>query len=250
MLTKNEAQNIASALASVPAGAPSLVIDAESRDETVALARAHGARVVIRPWQGFVATRRFALELAETPWTFMLDADERLDPALAHSLACVDAPKDTDGYRVARTTYVCGRPMLHGAWGREAPLRLFRTARATLVAQPAMGGSADVHERWVVRGATGTLAGSLLHDSYPTLRAYREKFERYTDLEARGRTGSWSAFARAFALAPLRAGWTLLRRGGWRDGWRGVFVALASAWYPVAVARKALRTAARDAVRA
>lgn len=230
------------ALASVPIGSPLLVIDAESQDATVEIARAHGATVVVRPWAGFVTTRSFALTHVATPWTFMLDADESLDFELAAVLRALEPAEMTDAYGFARATSICGRAMHHGAWGGEAPVRLFRTARARVVAEPASGGDAEVHEHWIVPGTTERLGGTLLHDSYPTIRAYREKFARYTTLEARGVAPSRGRLARACAVAALRFPWLLLARGGWRDGWRGVFVAGASACYPVAVAWKSIRS--------
>ncbi|MBD5634615.1 MAG: hypothetical protein IAI49_09070 [Candidatus Eremiobacteraeota bacterium] len=122
-------------------------------------------------------------------------------------------------------------------------MRLFRTARAVLVARPAAGGEAQLHERWTVAGGVGELAGTLSHYSYPTLAAYRSKFSRYTSLEARGVRPSLTAVARAVVVAALRMPWYLVVRGGWRDGWRGAFVCVASASYPVAVAFKALQNA-------
>jgi glycosyltransferase involved in cell wall biosynthesis len=217
-----------------------LVVDSESTDGTILVAREHGAQTIVRPWEGFVATRRFALGLVSTPWTFMLDADEVLEPELARELLALEPPADVDGYAVRRVTYLCGSPILHGAWGRERLVRLFRTARATLVAEPAAGGDADVHERWQVAGSPPELGGTLAHHSYPTVRVYREKFARYTELEARGIRGSAWHVMRESARALLRGPWLFLRRGGWRDGWRGAFVAFWSAAYPVAVAWKAL----------
>jgi glycosyltransferase involved in cell wall biosynthesis len=238
---KDEEHNLARALGSVPGGASVLAIDAESSDRSADIARANGARVVVRPWAGFVETRRFALSCVETPWTFMLDADEALDTSLAAALGALSPGDGTDGYAVRRATFFCGRPMLHGAWGADTPLRFFRTARASLVAEPVAGGAADLHERWTVPGATGLLDGTLLHDSYPTLGAYRTKFDRYTSLEARGLRGSPLPLLRELLLATLRVPYSLVVRGGWRDGWRGGYVALASAAYPVVVAWKALR---------
>ena len=225
----------------MPRGADVLLIDAESQDATVTLAREAGARVVVRPWAGFVATRRFALELVTTAWTFMLDADETLDRELAEAIAALAPAAPVDAYRVARMTYFCGRPIRHGAWGRESLLRLFRSERATLVAQPSAGGEAELHERWVVPGDVAMLPGMLLHDSYPTMRSYREKFSRYTTIEARGAKGSAARVLRAVVLAVARGAWHVVGRAAWRDGWRGIFVTLASAAYPVVVAWKAMR---------
>jgi hypothetical protein len=39
--------------------------------------------------------------------------------------------------------------------------------------------------------------------------------------------------------------WAILRYRGWRDGWRGVFVAASSAAYPAVVQFKALRRGPR-----
>jgi len=58
---KDEERNLARALGSVPQGARLLAIDAESSDRSVAIARRHGCEVVVRPWAGFVETRRYAL---------------------------------------------------------------------------------------------------------------------------------------------------------------------------------------------
>jgi glycosyltransferase involved in cell wall biosynthesis len=241
LLTKNEARNLPAALDAIPHGARVLVVDAESSDRSVLVARERGAQTIVRPWAGFVATRRFALELVSTPWTFMLDADEVIEPELARALVALDPPSDVHGFTVRRVTYLCGQPILHGAWGAERLLRLFRTEQACLVAEPAAGGDADVHERWQVAGPTPTLAGILAHHSYPTIAIYREKFARYTALEARGVRGSLARLIRTGAVAVLRAPWLFFSRAGWRDGWRGAFVAFWSAAYPVAVAWKALR---------
>jgi glycosyltransferase involved in cell wall biosynthesis len=229
------------ALASVPSESRALVVDAESTDATASLARERGARVVVWPWAGFVATRRYALALVDTGWTFMLDADEALDGPLRATLAALEPPDDVDAYAIPRTTFFCGRPIRYGPWGADAPVRLFRTERATLVAEPAAGGTADLHERWTVPGHVGRVEGTLAHDSYPTFASYRTKFARYTSLEAAGMRGSPFALARAIAVAALRAPWYLIVRSGWRDGWRGAFLAFSSAAYPMVVAWKALR---------
>lgn len=239
VLTKNEAANIGACLRSLPRGVRTLVVDAESTDATRALAEAAGARVIVRPWEGFVAARRAALAMVETPWALFIDADERLDAILR--AAVVDAPSDgAVAYEILRTTEFCGRPMRGAGWGGEPLVRLFRRDRVRLEARPAAGGHAELHERWVADGPVSRLAGRLEHRSYPTLADYRRKFARYTTLEARGVAPSpWRA-AGALALAVLRAGWLYVGKGGWRDGWRGAYISLMSAFYPAVVQLKAL----------
>ena len=237
----NEAENVPGALAGLPAGSPVLVVDAESSDDTVLLARAGGAEVVVRPWAGFVATRRFALTCVKTPWTFMLDADEALDDALRDAVLEANPPPNVDGYAVRRVTFFCGRPITGCGWGDEAPLRLFRTERALVMAQPAAGGQAEVHEAWRVDGDVRRLGGTLLHYSYPTRAAYWAKFDRYTSLEAAGLKPTLFGAVRTIVTAGVRFPWFFFARGGYRDGWRGAFIAYASALYPVVSLWKAMK---------
>jgi len=232
---------LARVLDSVPAGVPLLVIDAESSDQTQALATARGAQVIVRPWPGFVEARRFALGQVRTPWTFMLDADETLDAELRAAVAAASPEPATGGYVMRRTTFFCGQPIVGCGWGDEAPLRLFRTSGARLVARPAGGGEADVHEEWLVEGAVDRLAGTLLHDSYPTVSAYWAKFDRYTSIEARGLKPVGVRAVVTLLTALARLPWLFFVKRGYLDGWRGAIIAAGSAFYPVAVLWKAAR---------
>jgi glycosyltransferase involved in cell wall biosynthesis len=217
-----------------------LVIDAESTDATVALAQAAGATPLVRAWNGFVEARRFALTQVRTPWTFMLDADERLGAALQEALTAAQPSEAVAGYTVRRTTYLCGRPIQGAGWGNEVLLRLVRTDQTRVSGAPAAGGSAELHERLRVEGELGALNGTLLHDSYPTLASYWRKLHAYTDIEARGLPPSTLGFARAAVLVPPRAFWLYAWRGAWRDGWRGFVVSCGSALYPALATAKAL----------
>jgi glycosyltransferase involved in cell wall biosynthesis len=244
VLAKNEAARLPRALAAVVSVARLYVVDAESTDATVALARAHGAEVVVRPWEGYVATRRRALREVTTPWTWMLDADEYADAELVAAVAALD-PADTahDAYAVVRDTMLAGRVVRACGWSGERLVRIVRTERATLVARPAAGGTADLHEHWVVPGAVGTLPGRLVHESYPTYASYFAKFARFTSIEAAGAPRSLARLLRAALAAPIRFARGLLGHGALLDGPRSWFVAYWSALYPIVVAWKALRGA-------
>lgn len=216
---------------------PVFVLDHESTDSTVALAQARGARVAVRPFQGFVTARRFALSQVQTPWAFMIDADERPDGRLRQAI--LDASGGADGYEVSRTTYFAGKPVR--MWSNEHLLRLFRTDRVRLQAQPAAGGQAELHERWVCESAVSVLEGTLEHYSYADAAAYRRKYDEYTSVEARGIRGSMLRAAMQSFAVPLRFARALFFRGAILDGGAGVFVAWYSALYPAVVQWKALR---------
>jgi glycosyltransferase involved in cell wall biosynthesis len=225
------------ALTSLPRGIHVLVLDACSRDHTVAFARGAGAEVLQREWTDFVDARRFALSCVRTPWVLMIDADEALDDVLREAIAGCSA--QADGYTIKRTTYFCGRPMR--LWRNEPLLRLFRVGRAALEANPAAGGSAAIHERWTSDGHIENLPGTLLHFSYPDYASYRAKYDTYTTVEAHGIRKSVAGFAGAWFHGALKFWWLFLAKGAVLDGPRGTYVAYKSAMYPAVVAWKALR---------
>ncbi len=225
-------------LASIPRGARIFVLDAESEDATVAIAQRAGADVERRRWAGFVDARRYALGRVATRWTLMLDADEALDATLRAEIDA--APEVAEAYALRRITTFCGRRIRTAGWSNERLVRLFRTTEVRLEAH-SVGGGADLHERWVSTGRTAYLDGAILHDSYPTISSYREKFVRYTAIEAAAVHGSPARLIAAAARGIVRFPYAVVRYRGWTDGWRGLFVAASSAAYPVVVQWKALR---------
>jgi glycosyltransferase involved in cell wall biosynthesis len=242
VLARDEAARLGRLVAGLPPGVRVFVLDAASEDDTAAVARALGAEVESRPWTGFVNARRYALGRVATEWTLMLDADELLDDTLRDAIVAArpstGSGQAVAGYHLRRVTMLCGRPVHTAGWSNERLLRLFRTGRARVAANEV---GADLHERWIVDGPIAALPGAILHDSYPTLASYRVKFDRYTSVEAAALPPSRRAYLRSLATMPLRFVWSLLRYGGWRDGWRGLFVAWESARYRVIVRAKALR---------
>ncbi len=215
---------------------PVLVIDANSCDRTREFALARGATVVTRDWEGFVAARRFALEQVKTPWALALDADEALDDRLRSAL--LEAAGDAAGYTVARDTYFCGRALR--MWRGERLLRAFEVAKVRVEAHPAVGGSAQLHERYVVDGIVRDLPGTLLHFSYDDRAAYRNRYDRYTSLEAAGLRASVLDWLIEVPRTFGRLLWMLFAKGALFDGKRGIYAAWWSAKYPAAVRWKAL----------
>jgi tetratricopeptide (TPR) repeat protein len=82
-----------------------IVVDTGSTDTTVDLARAAGATVAVRPWDGrFDAARNAALDLARGEWILYIDADERLTATaeLRERLAETDAIAGLVRFRTGR----------------------------------------------------------------------------------------------------------------------------------------------------
>src|SRR5262245_7358064 len=110
IITKNEAEAVAEALRSVAWADELIVIDSESTDDTVNIARQFTERVYVRRWNGYVDQKNHAAELASHDWIFSLDADERVTPQLADELrALLRSEPASTGYRIPRVSFYFGR---------------------------------------------------------------------------------------------------------------------------------------------
>lgn len=102
MIVKNEAKNLKRALDSVtPLDADVVLVDTGSTDDTVAIARACGARVFHFAWvDDFSKARNFAFAHARGRWMLVLDADEEATPELRERIARALETSTADGIRV------------------------------------------------------------------------------------------------------------------------------------------------------
>jgi len=199
VITRDAAPEIAACIASAPFAADVVVVDSGSRDDTVDVARAAGARVMHHDFLGFGRQKDFAVGQAAHDWVLCLDADERVSPALADAIRALFAagPPRGPAYAVARRNRFLGRWLAHGEGYPDWNVRLFDRRRARW--------SADVvHEHVVADGPVARLAGDLMHASAESIEDYVAKQNRYTTLQAQvlhGR-GERAGFAR-IVLSPL-----------------------------------------------
>ncbi|HEX7813983.1 glycosyltransferase family 2 protein [Dyella sp.] len=230
VITHNEAENIARCLDSVPFAAEKLVVDSGSEDDTVAVAQAHGARVVHQAWLGFGPQRNFASTQCSHDWILALDADEYLSPELAAELV-EQWPALMAGQAPAvvlrRSTIYMGRPM---RWYRpamgEKMARLYHRGRARWA-------DVRVHESLRYEGQAPILKAPFNHANNPTLVHKQLKVLRYSELKCldwldKGKpVRMWQA-PFVFFLAFVKDYWLRL---AFLDGWRGFMIAQTAASY-------------------
>lgn len=227
IITKNEAQNIESCLRSVEFCDDVIVVDAESSDATVAIAKAHTPQVFIKRWEGFAAAKQFGLKHARHSWVLWLDADERVMPELAGEIERIVANQPSEAaFTVARRAYFLGRWIKHSGWYPGRVARLFHKERASF-------NDAAVHEGLEINGTVGSLKNDLLHFTDPNLYHYLAKFNRYTTLASGELHKKGKKFKRSDLI--IRPWWQFMKmylfRLGFLDGRQGLLLALFSSAY-------------------
>ncbi|MBI4589758.1 MAG: glycosyltransferase family 2 protein [Candidatus Rokubacteria bacterium] len=221
VITWNEEERLRPCLESAAWADEIVIVDAESTDKTVQVAREFTDRIWVRPWPGFAAQKNFALEQAAGEWLLSLDADEQVTPELKREIEGVIARSGpADGYAIPRKNFFWGAWARHGGLYPDYQLRLFRRGKGRFVARA-------VHESVAVQGPVGRLEAPLLHRSYRSLEEFIERSNRYSTLAAQewirsGGTVGWADLV-VRPLARFLAMYVL--RGGFLDGRRGLLLA-------------------------
>ena len=134
VITRNEEQRLATCLASLAWADEIVVVDAESTDRTVEIARGFTDRVVVRPWPGFAAQKNFAADQARHEWVLSVDADEEVSAELrAEILRVLTDGGEAAGYALPRRNIFWGRWIRHGGLYPDWQIRLFRRGRGRFV---------------------------------------------------------------------------------------------------------------------
>ena len=226
IITLDEAAHIGDAIGSVAWADEIIVVDAGSRDDTVAIATRAGARVETRAWTGWVDQKNFAAQLASHDWIFSLDADERVTAELereVRSLLSSDPP--LAGYRMPRVAFHLGRWFRTTDFYPDYQTRLYDRRAARWRGQ-------HVHESVAVDGPVGVLSGELQHFSFRDLADHIDRLNRYSTLAARqmydsGRRTGPAGLVVHPAAAFLR---NYLLKRGFLDGTAGLTVSLVNAY--------------------
>jgi glycosyltransferase involved in cell wall biosynthesis len=188
---RNEAKNLPRCLETLRGVGEVYVIDSQSTDNTVEVARSCGAQVVQFYYHGgWPKKRQWALDTLPLAydWVLLLDADEALTPGLAEEIRQAILSPGRDGYYIALQMYFLGRQLKHSAasfW----KLSLFRRGKGRyecrLKDQDASMADMEVHEHVVVNGPTARLRNPLIHRNVESLSRYILKHNEYSNWEAK-----------------------------------------------------------------
>lgn len=223
IITKNEEANIVACLESVAWADEIVVVDSGSTDRTVEIASRYTPNVFIEEWRGQGDQKNRAVELAQGPWIFSIDADERATPELAREIRDAVSHGDMRAFAMRRKNYYKNQWISHCGWWPDWVKRVFKKGEARF--------SRDViHDSLQVQAPVGRLKNPLIHSSFKTPldflnRAYWYAYHQAGEMHAQGRQSStWTAISHAlFAFIQ-----TYVLRLGFMDGTAGLLVSVSN----------------------
>ena len=188
---RNEAENLPRCLESLSSAGEVYVIDSDSTDDTAAIARSYGAKVVpFRYGGGWPKKRQWAMDVLPLryEWVLLLDADEALPPELCDEIQTAITDPRYNGYYISLAMHFLGRRLRFGGasfW----KLSLFRRGlgryECRLQDQDASMADMEVHEHVMVEGSTRRLHHRVVHHNVASLDRYIQKHNEYSNWEAR-----------------------------------------------------------------
>ena len=227
---KNEIDNLEECLASVrPLADEILIADSGSRDGTLDLIqRQPDCRLIQRQYIHSGDFKNWAIPQARHSWVLVIDADERVTPALAVEIQQrLAETSDVDGYWIPRDNYFLGQRIRYSGWQSDRCLRLFRRDHAVYVGDNA---HAEVQ---VDSGRVARLKAALQHDTYANYDSFFRKLNRYTSYQAHiwNESGRRASFVDLLVAGPLRFFHAYVLRGGFLDGKAGLQVCALTGFY-------------------
>lgn len=235
--TFNEEQNLSDCLESIKDIVQEIiVVDGGSTDQTVAIAKKFGAKVIVTDNPPiFLINRQKAIDIAINDWILNLDADERLTSQLQSEIIGIlkNDNSAVNGYWIPRKNWFLGRYLMKGGVYPDYQLRLYRRNMIHFALK-------DVHEQAIVEGKTAYLKQPMVHLSDPDFKRYLVRFNRYTDRiadEIKDKHVDYNPLFAIHYLITSPISWFVLTYGrhkGFMDGWQGfVFSLFSSLRFPV-----------------
>jgi glycosyltransferase involved in cell wall biosynthesis len=218
----NESHHLPGVLESVRFADEVLVVDSLSTDGSAEIAERMADRVLYREYGNSASQKNWAIPQAKHEWILLLDADERVSPALRAEIEAVLSRESLPehAFWMRRKNWFLGKRVRFSGWQNDRVVRLFR--------KECRYADKRVHSEIILNGPVGQLRAPLLHHTARSLEVYLNKWRRYARWKAE------DAFARGvrpgafhFLVKPT---WRFFRQyvlqGGALDGRTGLVISM------------------------
>lgn len=227
VITRNEETNIARCLKSANFTDEIIVLDDNSADRTVEIARQFTDKVFSRKMDVEGRHRNYAYSLAKNGWVLSLDADEVISDELKEELeGLFKGEMKHAAYTIPIRTYIDDYWIRHGGWYPAGKVRLFRKDKFKYE-------EVEVHPRVFIDGTCGHLTKDIIHHSYRDFHDFFASLNNQTTQEAKKwfnekRKIGFLKMMRKFYDRPFK---TYFLKKGYKDGLVGFVVAYANGLY-------------------
>ncbi len=238
ILTKNEEQNIEKCIESVKWCDEIILIDDNSTDKTLQIAKKYKTIIYSHPLNNnFSNQRNFGISKAKNEWILFLDADEVISDALSYEISNAIGLKDQNlndfsGFYIKRVDYMWDKKLKYGETGNAWCLRLAKKTSGQW--------EGKIHERWKVKGLVGKLVNPILHFPHQTLKEFLQEVNFYTDIRAKElKEKNTRVFFWSIILYPLgKFVVNYIFKRGFLDGVCGLIVAIIMSFHSFLVRSK------------
>jgi glycosyltransferase involved in cell wall biosynthesis len=228
IIVRNEEHNIAEVCETVSWADEIVIVDSDSTDRTVEIARHYTDKVFNHEFKGYKDKHEFADAQTTGDWIFWIDADERVTPELKASIEELkkrDPATLPDGFRIARRTEFLNRWIKTSGWYPDYQMRLYRK-------EASYWDGVAPHEIARVKGRVETLKGEFLHYTKRDLSEYHRVLESYSSLSAEYhfKQGKKVRGIDLFFLPIAGFVRSYIFKQGFRDGTAGLIIAMFTAY--------------------
>ncbi len=252
ILTKNEETAIHACLESVDFCSQVIVVDSNSTDNTVKIAKEFGAEVINFTWNGeYPKKKQWALQhnLVSNNWVIFLDADERVSDELFEDVReqfVGGSQNNCVAFEIPLAYFFMGVQLKHGHKVKKIAILNRDFCEFPIFDDLHISNMWEVegHYQPSVRGKVVRLESKIIHDDPDGLYDYFSRHNRYSDWESelrsnrdmsRGVRVNRTLQGRVFDRIPFKPVvffiYSYLIRSGWRDGRAGFNYAIALSFY-------------------
>ena len=235
IITKNEEEMLSGCLKSLNWVDEIVVVDADSNDKTIKIAKKIGAKVVSVPaGTDYSTSRNEGKKSAQGDWLLYIDADERVPKVLRDEIKSITlSPKSLtlSSYKIPRQNIMLGRWVKHGGFWPDYAHRLF--PKNALVKW-----TGKVHESPTVKGEVRLLKPYLTHYTARSINSALHKSSQWSQIEAKLLHAAasphitWWRILKGFQFKLLEL---LIYKKGLLDGTRGFILAYIQAFHEASI---------------
>lgn len=161
------------------------------------------------------------IKFASSEWVLVLDTDEVVSNRLIQNITtAINTKSEVNGFNIRYQNYIFNKPVYYGGESYSRA-QLFRRKFGLFTPD-------YIHEHPKIIGKMQDIDGVIHHYSYVSLPQVLKKFTRYAWQMAgeKKKAHETVTLKKLFMYGPHMVWARAVKDEGWRDGWRGIVIAL------------------------